>query len=405
MAAHYEAAMLEGIKIVELATWVAGPSAAAVMADWGANVIKVEGSGGDPVRGLFAEVPEIAGNPVFEFENRGKRSIVLNVSKPEGRAALLRLLADADIFVTNLRPGSLKRARLDFDSIHGELPRLIYCSVSGYGLEGDAVDLPAFDIAALWTRSGMAGAVIPEGIEPFPCRPGMGDSICALAVIASGLAALTERARTGKGRLVETSLMRTGIYAMGWDMSIQLKTGQLNTARQRKDALAPTSNYFRTADDRWFCVLPRAADDWKAVLTAADQAHLIDDPRFATRQSRTDNGRALVEALDAGFAKLTLAEVAARLTASDAIWAPLQKPADIARDPYAHAAGCFVEVEDASGERFLAPASPARFPGADDGPKRPAPLLGQHTREILREAGYPDEQIETLLETGIAVQK
>jgi crotonobetainyl-CoA:carnitine CoA-transferase CaiB-like acyl-CoA transferase len=191
---------------------------------------------------------------------------------------------------------------------------------------------------------------------------------------------------------------------MGWDMSLQLKMGQVRKARQRKEAPNPAANYFRTADGQWFCVMSRVADDWKDVLAAADQAHLVEDPRFATRQDRTTHGAVLVEALDAGFGRLTLAEVATRLTASDLIWAPLQTPADVARDPYAKAAGCFVEVQDASGERFLAPASPARFHGANDAPTRSAPLLGQHTREILREIGYSDEQIETLLEIGIAIQ-
>jgi crotonobetainyl-CoA:carnitine CoA-transferase CaiB-like acyl-CoA transferase len=395
--------MLETLKVVEFSTWVAGPSAAMVMADWGAEVIKVESASGDPVRNLFAAREDVAGNPVFELQNRGKRSLVLDTGRPEGRAALLRVLADTDIFITNLRPGALKRARLDYDSIKADFPRLIYTSVSGYGLEGEGVDLPAFDIAALWTRSGVAGATIPEGLDPFVCRPGMGDSICALATVASTLAALVERGTTGKGQLVETSLIRTGSYAIGWDLAIQLKWGEHNRARQRSHTQSPVANYFKTADDHWVSVSVRAPRDWPAIAAAAGHPELVEDERFSTPMNRAANAQVLLGILDAAFGAMTLDEAAAVLTKADVIWAPLQSLAQVVDDPYAKAAGCFVEVEDALGDRFLAPASPARFPGAKHGPTRPAPPLGAHTAEILKEAGYSKAEIESLVASGAVV--
>ncbi len=395
--------MLEKLKVVEFSTWVAGPSAAMVMADWGAEVIKVESASGDPVRNLFAAREDVTGNPVFELQNRGKRSLVLDTGKPEGREALLRVLAAADIFITNLRPGALKRARLDYDSIKADFPRLIYTSVSGYGLEGDGIDLPAFDIAALWTRSGVAGATIPEGVDPFVCRPGMGDSICALATVASTLAALVERGTTGKGQLVETSLIRTGSYAIGWDLAIQLKWGEHNRARQRSETQSPVANYFKTADDHWVSVSVRAPRDWPAIAAAAGHPELVEDARFATPLDRAGNAQLLLGILDKAFGAMTLKEAAAVLTKADVIWAPLQSLAQVVDDPYAKAAGCFVEVEDALGERYLAPASPARFPGAERGPTRPAPPLGAHTAEILKEAGYSRAEIDGLVASGAAV--
>ena len=395
--------MLEKLKVVEFSTWVAGPSAAMVMADWGAEVIKVESASGDPVRNLFAAREDVTGNPVFELQNRGKRSLVLDTGKPEGREALLRVLAAADIFITNLRPGALKRARLDYDSIKADFPRLIYTSVSGYGLEGDGIDLPAFDIAALWTRSGVAGATIPEGVDPFVCRPGMGDSICALATVASTLAALVERGTTGKGQLVETSLIRTGSYAIGWDLAIQLKWGEHNRARQRSETQSPVANYFKTADDHWVSVSVRAPRDWPAIAAAAGHPELVEDARFATPLDRVGNAQLLLGILDKAFGAMTLKEAAAVLTKADVIWAPLQSLAQVVDDPYAKAAGCFVEVEDALGERYLAPASPARFPGAEHGPTRPAPPLGAHTAEILKEAGYSRAEIDGLVASGAAV--
>ncbi|HEY1753668.1 MAG TPA: CaiB/BaiF CoA-transferase family protein [Caulobacteraceae bacterium] len=395
--------MLEGLKIVELATYVAGPSAAAVMSDWGAEVIKVESGRGDPIRRTFAGQPHLEGNPVHEWENHGKRGVVLDTARPAGREALLRLLQDADVFLTNVRPASLKRQGLDYETLSQALPRLIYVAVTGYGLEGPGADLPAFDAAALWSRGGVAGAFTPKGQEPPACRPGFGDAICALSTISATLAAVVERQATGRGRLVETSLVRSGTFAIGWDMSIQLKWGRLATQRTRKEALNPISNFFRTADGRWVGVFSRdGRDDFGHVIKALGMEHLAQDERFATGGARIKNGPALVEALDEGFAELTLDEIGRRLTAADLVWGPLNYPRDTVADPLAEAAGCFVDITDADGIAFRQPAGPARFPGYDDAPKRPAPKLGQHTREVLAQAGYSEAQIDALIADGAA---
>ncbi|HUZ13598.1 MAG TPA: CaiB/BaiF CoA-transferase family protein [Caulobacteraceae bacterium] len=395
--------MLEGLKVVEFATYVAGPSAAAVMADWGASVVKVESGRGDPTRRSFAGMPHLEGNPVFELENRGKRGVVLDIGKASGREALLRILEDADVFVTNVRPAALKRARLDYDAIKDLLPRLIYVSVTGYGLQGPGADLPAFDAAALWSRAGVVGALTPKGHEPLACRPGMGDAICAISTVSACLAAVIERQGTGRGRLVETSLIRAGVYAIGWDFSIQLKWGRLASQRTREEAINPLSNFFRTADGRWLGVFPRdGRDELDHVARVLELPDLAADPRFTDPGERRKHAAAFVATLDAAFARFTLEAVGGRLTAADMVWAPVQAPRDVVSDPLAQAAGCFVATRDASGAEFLAPASPARFPGADDGPRGPAPRLGQHTREVLGEAGYAAAEIEQLIADGAA---
>ena len=395
--------MLEGLKIVEFATYVAGPSAAAVMADWGADVIKVESGRGDPIRRSFAGMPHLEGNPVWEWENHGKRGIVLDIAKPDGREALIRILKDADVLVTNVRPASLKRAGLDYESLKPLLPRLIYVAVTGYGLQGEGADLPAFDQAAFWSRGGVAGAYTPRGAEPPLCRPGFGDAFCALSTVSATLAAVIERQGTGQGRLVETSLIRSGVYAIGWDVAIQLKWGRLASQRTRKEQLNAIQNYFRTADDRWVGVFPRdGRDDFANILKIVEMEHLAEDPRFATHGARAKNVAALVEALDEGFGRLTLAELGARLTAADLVWGPLNYPRDTVADPIAEAAGCFVDITDAEGVQYRQPASPARFPGYDDSPKRPAPTLGQHTREVLAAAGYAEAEIDRLIADGAA---
>ena len=394
--------LLEDLKVVEFATWVAGPGCAAILADWGADVIKVESAAGDATRGYFPDTAESPGNPVFSLENRGKRGIVLDTGKPEGRAALIAVLKDADIFVTNLRPGALKRARIDYDSLKVECPRLIYASVSGYGLEGDDVDLAAFDMTGFWTRTGIAASTIPTDQQPFPCRPGFGDHVTAMATASAVLAALHERGRTGAGRLVETSLIRTGAYAIGWDLSVHLRYGEVTTAQPRNDRPGATSGFFRSADDRWFCMVPRGPRCFPAIMGAIGRPELAADPRFAPPIEDIEAVRELRGVLDQAFGALTLAQVRERLDAADVIWSPMATLAEASLDPQVRAAGCIVETPDGWGGSFAAPAMPARFPGVATGPKGPAPKLGEHTREVLAQAGLTTEQIETLIGAGAA---
>nr|WP_278254051.1 CaiB/BaiF CoA-transferase family protein [Caulobacter sp. CCUG 60055] len=392
------------MKIVEFATYIAAPGAAGVMADWGAEVIKIEPPGGDPMRRFFDTIgSEQGANPVFELDNRGKRSIVLDIRTPEGREAAVKLAREADVFLTNVRPGALKRARLDWESLSAENPRLIYCSLTGYGLEGPDADKPGMDVASFWSRAGVGAITAPKGVDPFPIRTGMGDHVCSLATISAVLAAVIERGRTGRGRLVETSLLRAGVYAIGSDMAIQLRFGKLASTRPREGAINPLANFFKTADERWICLLPRqGATDWPQIAAAAGRPDLVDDPRFASPRQRRENGPALVAALDAAFAALPYAKLAERLDAGDLVWAPVQTPRELVDDPQAAAAGCFVATPDGRGGTFAAPASPARFPGADDGPKGPPPALGEHTSEVLASLGYSPSQVEAMIAAGAA---
>lgn len=375
--------LLQGLKVVEMATWVAGPGCAAIMADWGAEVIKVESPAGDPMRTIFPDTAENPGNPVFALENRGKKGVVLDTSAPEGRQRLRTLLKSADVFITNLRPGALRRAGLDYDSLKQEAPRLIYVSVSGYGLQGEEADLPAFDITAFWSRSGVAWATIPPDQEPFPCRPGFGDHVTALAALSALLAAVHERHGTGKGRLVETSLIRTGAYAIGWDLSAQLRYGDATVAQPRQDRPSAISGYFRTKDDRWVCVVPRGAGCFPAMMTLIGRPEVLEDPRYALPIVDLAAVREIREMVDRAFAEFSLAEAAQRLTAADLIWSPLATLAEMAAHPQSAAAGCFVDIEDGWGGSFQAPAAPARFPEGAPAVGAPAPRLGQHTEQVI----------------------
>lgn len=394
--------MLEGLKVVELATYIAAPGAGGILADWGASVVKIEAPAHDPIRNFFEGFgDEFTTNSVFELDNRGKRGIVLDISKPEGREALVRLVRGADVFLTNTRPAALKRARLDYETLSAENPRLVYCSVTGYGSEGPDADKPGFDIASFWARAGVAGLTIPKTYEPFPIRTGMGDHVTSLATVSAILAAVVERSSTGKGRLVETSLLRAGVYSVGSDVSIQLRYGRVASNRTRKESVNPTSNFFQTSDGRWLCLVPRQnGRDWKDLARALGRPDIVDDPRFATASERRKHAADLVGAFDEAFGALTFEQAGKMLDDFDLVWAPVQTARELAVDPQAEAAGCWVEATDGDGVRFKAPATPARFPGAETGPRGPAPKPGQHTDEVLAEAGYSAAEIAALRRAG-----
>ena len=395
--------MLEGLKVVELATYIAAPGAAGVMADWGAEVIKIESPAGDPMRRFLANVSDIQGSPPFDLDNRGKRSIVLDIGKPAGREAAIKLALGADIFLTNVRPAALKRAGLDFETLHAKAPALIYCSITGYGLVGPDADKPGFDTAAFWARTGVASLTAPKGVEPFPIRTGMGDHTCSLATISAILAAVYERGKTGKGRLVETSLIRAGAYAIGSDLAVQMKLGRIASTRPRNQAVEPLTNFFKTSDGNWLCVLPRnGGSDWPQLAAAVGQPELATDPRFSSGKARREHKAELVAALDDAFGRFTLEQASERLDEADMVWSPVQTPAQFVADVQAQAAGCFVQVPDGHGGHFASPASPARFPGADDGPKGPVPGLGEHTRAVLAELGYGSAEVEGMIAAAAA---
>jgi crotonobetainyl-CoA:carnitine CoA-transferase CaiB-like acyl-CoA transferase len=389
--------LLQGLKVVEMATWVAGPSAAAVLADWGADVIKVESPGGDATRIYYPDTSEAPGNPIFTNENRGKKGVVLDIAKPEAREALKTLLRQADIFITNVRPGSMKRLGLDYDSLKAEMPKLIYSAVTGYGLVGPEADTPAFDMTAFWTRSGVAHATIPPDQEPFASRPGFGDHVTALATVSAILAALHERHGTGRGRLVETSLLRAGAYAISWDLAIQLRYGEVVTAQPRNERPGPITGFFRTRDDRWLLLLPRTNECFTQLMIALDRPEILAEPRYEWPVMDMDTVREIRAIVDEAFAQVTLAEIGERLTAADLAWAPMGTLAELAESDFAKDAGCFELVDDGWGKLHRTPASPARFPEGAPAIGRPAPKLGEHTREVLEAAGLTPDEIEAVL--------
>ena len=397
--------MLEGIRVVEYATYMAAPGAGCILRDWGADVVKIEPPGGDPIRLFFRTIgTDYPDNPVFDFDNRGKQSIIIDTSKLEGQALIRELVKDADVFLTNVRPGGLARSGLDYDSLKEINQKLVYCSLSGYGLQGEDADRPGFDIASFWSRTGVANLTIPKGGEPFPLRTAFGDHTTSIAAAAGICAALVEAQRTGTGRLVEASLFRTGLYTMGSDLAIQLFFGRVASTKGRHEQNVPISNFYQSKDGKWFCIVARQGEtDWAPLCRVINRPELATDARFNNAKGRRANNAEVVNILDAGFGAYDMADLAKRLDAESIAWAPVQTLADVAKDPQAHAAGAIVQTPSTKGDgtTYASPASPVRFPGADDGPKGPSPAPGEHTRDVLASLGHDEAAIEDLYKSGV----
>lgn len=395
---------LSGVKVVELGVWVAGPAAGGILADWGAEVVKIEPPGvGDPAR-TFARMlgGDLPFNPPFEMDNRGKRSIVIDLGHAEGRELARELLEGADVFLTNIRRGGLVRAGLDPATLLARQPRLVYGAISGYGFAGAEADRPAYDIAAYWSRSGVASMLTRPGEAPPFQRGGMGDHSAGLSLAAGISAALFARERTGKGQLVSTSLLRQGVYTLSFDMSIALRFGVSVGVADRSTMGNPCINCYRDAAGQWFWIVGLEGDrHWPPLARAVGHPEWIDDPRFATLETRAQNAAPLIAMLDEIFASKSREEWAKIFeTEQDLWWAPVQSLDDVIADEQVRAAGGFVDVPD-EGSTTLLPATPVDFGDSPLAPRAMAPAQGQHTDEILAELGRDSDAVGALRERGI----
>jgi crotonobetainyl-CoA:carnitine CoA-transferase CaiB-like acyl-CoA transferase len=378
---------MEDVKVVELGVWVAGPAAGGILADWGADVIKIEPPTGDPAR-MFGRMLGIDDgvSPPFEMDNRGKRSIVLDLTTDGGRAAAFELLSGADVFLTNVRPAALRRTGFDFETVAAGNPRLVYGLITGYGERGPDADRAAYDVAAFWARAGLAHLLTRPGETPPFQRGGMGDHTAGMTLAAAVCAALVARTRTGKGQLVSTSSYRQGAYTVSFDLNTFLMTGHSIAIGQRETMGNPCMNNYVAGDGRRFWIVGLQGDrHWPALCRSVGRPEWLTDPRFATGRSRAANAVVLVGELDEIFAAKPLDEWAKVFAGEpDFFWSPINSIEDVVADDQFHAAGGVVYVPDGNAGAPMV-ATPADFHGTPWEPRSAAPKLGEHTDEIIAE--------------------
>jgi crotonobetainyl-CoA:carnitine CoA-transferase CaiB-like acyl-CoA transferase len=395
-------APLAGVRVVELASYVAVPAAGALLADMGADVVKVEVPRGEIYRhgrpkfsGYASDFPE---SPPFHMDNKGKRSLTLDLARPEARDAALRLIDRAEIFITNMLPGRRKKYGLDHESLLARRPRLLFGAISGYGHGGEAADWPAFDYSTYWARSGMMDIMRDEGVPPSMQRPAVGDHAAAVNLVCGLLAAMRLRDASGQGQYVDVSLLQTGLHILGTDISNALVTREPAKRHDRRAAPNALWNSYPVAEGRWLLLVMIEADRyWLQFCRAIERPDLLLDPRFEDAWQRNHNCRELIAEIEATFARRTLAEWKPLLDAGGIIWAPVHRVEEAIDDPQARAMGYFHEVEHAEAGRFETVGPPFRIDGCDLGARRAVSSLGADGRDVLREAGLADDEIEKLV--------
>jgi formyl-CoA transferase len=397
-----ENGIFEGLKVLDCASFIAAPAAATVLSDFGAEVIKIEPPGhGDPYRNLphLPGYPHSPHNFAWMLESRNKRSLALDLSKPEGQAVLHRLAAEADVFITNFPPGVRARLGITYDELKPLNERLVYASFTGYGEKGEEANKPGFDSNAYWARSGLMDLVrADENTTPARSVAGMGDHPCAMALYGAIVTALYKRERTGKGSHVSSNLMANGIWANGILAQAKLCGAKFSERRPREHALNAVTNHYQCRDGRWL-ILSLLSEDrqWPTLARCLGREELVADPRFSTRPLRHANSLELVKIFDEIFATRDLAEWRKILDGNGLVFGVVGILDDIPTDQQMIENEVLVPFEN---DTMLTVNSPIWIDGSKKVQPRRAPGIGEHSDQVLREAGYDEAAIKQLRASG-----
>ena len=379
---------LEDITVVEIANWIAAPSATALMVDMGASVIKVEPPSGDSMRNKLRQPRFAEGFPgtdiVFQLDNRGKRSIAVDIGDERGQAIVRELTDKADVVVTNLTRSRLERFGLGPDQLRARNPGLVYALVTGQGSTGEDADQLAFDVTAFFGRGGVTALLgEPDGLPVAP-RAGQGDHPTGLALLVAILGALRVRDRTGEGQVVETALMRVGAWTIGCDLAAAL----INTS-------------YRCGDGVWLVMSSHHQGVWPGFCEAVGRPELATDPRFDTPLNRFTNAEELVGILDEHFGSEPFEYWVPRLRKTAVIWSRISELPDLIDDPQAREMGMFAALEHPAIGKFETLAAPFAFERSEVSVKGPAPGVGEHSEDILGELEMSADAIAELVESGV----
>jgi len=394
--------ILSGIRVIDCGTYIAGPAAAVVMSDFGAEVIKIERPPyGDPYRYLSL-VPGMPVSPLpycWILDGRNKKSVALDLNDTAARKALLALVRTADVFITNYQELLVQKFRVGYQDLAPHNPRLIYAHLTGYGETGDDSNQPGYDMTAYWARSGLMQTMHNAGTEPSPSPAGFGDHPTSMALFGGIMLGLYRRELTGQGMSLTTSLMANGAWANGCSIQAALVGAEFPPKSTRSTTANPIVNHYVTRDQQRFitcCLDPNK--DWPNLCRALGHVELIDDPRFRTPELRRANGPELVAIIDRTVAGKDMAEWKEIFRRHDVIWGPVPGTQQAARDTQMEANGVFPEIEP--GMRTVA--NPLTIFGSEKVKPRLAPEVGEHTMEVLSSLGYTEAAIHDMLERGVA---
>jgi crotonobetainyl-CoA:carnitine CoA-transferase CaiB-like acyl-CoA transferase len=392
---------LDGITIIEIDNWMAAPSAAAILSDMGATVIKVEPLTGDPMRGNFrpAKVDGLRDYDFqFDVDNRGKRSVCVDLTNPVAIDILHKLCGQAQIFMCNLLTQRQEKFRLDPETLLAINPSLVHATLTGYGTTGPDAERPGYDVTAFFGRSGLYDSMRegPQGDVPM-ARPAQGDHTTGLALVGAILGALRLAERTGVGQVVETSLYETAVWTQASDYATTVVDHAPVRQRSRENMLLPTANRYPCGDDKWVVFNMPQASGWAKLCKALNKEEWLEDERFLDARSRYHAMPVLVPEIDKALASKTRDEWGVIFDAAGIIWGPVLGLHEVATDPQAAAINLFPSINDEEIGDYRTVSIPMRFKTADVRPRGRSPKIGEHTRSVLSEFGFNAEVIDGLL--------
>jgi crotonobetainyl-CoA:carnitine CoA-transferase CaiB-like acyl-CoA transferase len=394
--------LFEGLKVIDCGSFIAAPAAATILSDFGADVIKIEPPGaGDPYRHLtkLPGHPKSDQNYAWMLGSRNKRSLAVDMGKPEGRTAIQRLASQADVFITNYPATVRKKLGIGYEALSALNDRLIYASFSGYGENGAEATKPGFDVTAWWARSGLMDAVRASS-ESVPVRPanGMGDHSAGFTLFSGIVMALYQRQNTGKGTEVTSSLVANGIWANGYNAQAALCGATFTDRPAREVAFNALTNYYQCRDGLWLILtILNEEKQWPELAQCLDRADLIEDVRFAKKGDRLTRSRELIALLDKEFQKRDRAEWRKRLTERGIVFDVVATPADIPTDQQLFDNDILIPFE---GSDTLTINTPIALRGSDKVRPKMPPSVGQHSDEVLKEAGFDAAAVAQMRAAG-----